>query len=178
MNSSVAVAEVAESSFALLQIEAVNMWIADAPKPADYARAARQLEAVGFHVGHRLAELVVKDRPRFDSTLEVIKFICKDFWYEVYRKQIDKLQTNNRGVYMLQDNRHRMLSRCSPSLERQASAKQLAGVYAKYSSGLIRGALHGLGVIASVAVEVPELAAAHFTIRIQQALDSSRLGPI
>ena len=44
MSSSVAVAEVAESSFALLQIEAVNMWIADAPKPADYARAARRLE--------------------------------------------------------------------------------------------------------------------------------------
>ena len=32
-----------------------------------------------------------------DGVLEVnvMKFICKEFWTEVFRKQIDKLQTNN-----------------------------------------------------------------------------------
>ena len=47
-------------------------------------------------MGVRLIERYTRERPRFADTLEIIKFICKDFWFEIYRKQIDKLQTNNR----------------------------------------------------------------------------------
>lgn len=28
--------------------------------------------------------------------LDVIKFVCKDFWIAIFKKQIDKLQTNHR----------------------------------------------------------------------------------
>ena len=157
-------------------------------------QASRKVEAIGFQVGVRLVERYTKDRPRFSDTLEIIKFLCKDFWMEVYRKQIDKLQTNNRvrlkdsgpdlfnhislyftalslthvrqlcavlpssqGVYMLQDNSHPVLARCSPSADRQSQAKQLAAVHIKFPSGLIRGALSGLGVIASVSAEVGDM---------------------
>jgi hypothetical protein len=34
-------------------------------------------------VGYRLAQRCTHDRPRFTDTLEIIKFICKDFWFEV-----------------------------------------------------------------------------------------------
>lgn len=37
-----------------------------------------------------------KDRPRFTDTLDVIKFLCKDLWMLVFRKQIDNLKTNHR----------------------------------------------------------------------------------
>lgn len=37
-----------------------------------------------------------KDRPRFVDTLDVIKFLCKDLWMLVFRKQIDNLKTNHR----------------------------------------------------------------------------------
>lgn len=37
-----------------------------------------------------------KERPRFSEHLEAIKFVCKDFWYEVFKKQIDNLKTNHR----------------------------------------------------------------------------------
>lgn len=40
-----------------------------------------------------------RDRPRFTDTLDVIKFVCKDLWMLVFRKQIDNLKTNHR-VYM------------------------------------------------------------------------------
>lgn len=66
------------------------------PTAAELQHASRRLEAMGFQVGQRLAERYTKDRPRFVDTLEIIKFICKDFWFEIYGKQIDKLQTNNR----------------------------------------------------------------------------------
>jgi hypothetical protein len=37
-----------------------------------------------------------KERPRLGDTLEVIKFICKDFWQAVFKKQVDNLKTNHR----------------------------------------------------------------------------------
>lgn len=36
------------------------------------------------------------ERPRFTDHLEAIKFICKDFWSELFKKQIDNLKTNHR----------------------------------------------------------------------------------
>jgi len=36
------------------------------------------------------------DRPRFVETepLEIVKFICKELWTDLFAKQVDKLQTN------------------------------------------------------------------------------------
>jgi len=167
--------QVAESAFSFLHRELVQQTLGDlqvaddgVPTTSQLQHASRKIEAIGFQVGLRLVERYTKDRPRFADTLEIIKFVCKDFWVEVYRKQIDKLQTNNRGVYMLQDNSHPVLTRCSPSASRQATAKQMAALHIKFPSGLIRGALSGLGVIASVSAEVSELPRCQFTIRIQQ----------
>ena len=80
-------------------MELVQILLGSEPNPstAQLQHAGRKLEAVGFQVGERLVERYTKERPRFSDTLEIIKFICKDFWFEVYRKQIDKLQTNNRA---------------------------------------------------------------------------------
>jgi len=162
--------QVAESSFSFLHMELVQMALEQttaAPSTAQLQHASRKVEAIGFQVGVRLVERYTRDRARFTDTLEIIKFLCKEFWMEVYRKQIDKLQTNNRGVYMLQDNAHPVLARCSPSAPRQATAKQLAALHIKFPSGLIRGALSGLGVVASVSAEVSELPKCQFTIKIQ-----------
>lgn len=37
-----------------------------------------------------------RDRPRFNDTLDAIKFLCKDLWTLVFRKQVDNLKTNHR----------------------------------------------------------------------------------
>lgn len=36
-----------------------------------------------------------KDTPRFKDELDTMKFICKDFWSALYKKQIDNLRTNH-----------------------------------------------------------------------------------
>lgn len=36
-------------------------------------------------------------KPRPTTPLEAIKFICKDLWQLLFRKQIDNLKTNHRG---------------------------------------------------------------------------------
>lgn len=47
--------------------------------------------------------LVLDKNPKFVDTLEIMKFICKEFWLKVYHKQIDNLKTNHRGIYLLED---------------------------------------------------------------------------
>lgn len=44
-----------------------------------------------------------RDRPRFTDTLDVIKFLCKDLWMLVFRKQIDNLKTNHRVCILTSD---------------------------------------------------------------------------
>lgn len=61
-----------------------------------------------------------RDRPRFNETLDAIKFICKDLWMLVFKKQVDNLKTNHRGVYVLTDNAFRPLSRMSAGAGGQA----------------------------------------------------------
>lgn len=43
----------------------------------------------------------------------MIKFICKDLWTLVFRKQIDNLKTNHRGTFVLTDARFQALARMS-----------------------------------------------------------------
>ncbi|KAJ7380019.1 Trafficking protein particle complex subunit 6B [Desmophyllum pertusum] len=42
-----------------------------------------------------------------------MKYICKDFWTAVYKKQIDNLRTNHQGIYVLQDNNFQLLTQMS-----------------------------------------------------------------
>lgn len=38
---------------------------------------------------------LTKDTVRFKDELDIMKFICKDFWTCVFKKQIDNLRTNH-----------------------------------------------------------------------------------
>ena len=79
-----------------------------------------RLESLGYRVGQGLVERYVgcapsfrssiwlmssarysfsKDRPRFNDTLDVIKFLCKDLWSLVFGKNIDNLKTNHRVCF-------------------------------------------------------------------------------
>ena len=120
--------QVAESSFSFLHMELVQMALeqtGSAPSTAQLQHASRKVEAIGFEVGVRLVERYTKDRPRFTDTLEIIKFLCKDFWMEVYRKQIDKLQTNNRVRTVDNNLRHEYNCDCL-SKERANSSRPCA----------------------------------------------------
>lgn len=71
------------------------------------------------------------DRGIFSDTLDAVKFVCKDLWVACWDKQVDNLRTNHRvcvvldmkfyaqpnkktqGVYVLQDNAFRPITRIS-----------------------------------------------------------------
>jgi hypothetical protein len=60
-----------------------------------------RLEGLGYRVGIGLVERFSRDRPRFSDPLDVIKFLCKDLWTIVWRKQVDNLKTNHRVGHVL-----------------------------------------------------------------------------
>jgi hypothetical protein len=202
---------VAESTFDFLHLEMIayvmRQCIAAQPKPipgADaesvgaisqqvHTSACTKLDGMGFQVGQRMAEQHARDQPWLAEHMDVIKFICKDFWSALFHKQIDKLQTNYKGVYVLHDNEFKWLSHLSfPATDRSTTAptptlpptplpttpksskaskdslaapvstltsgeQEVAQLSCSFAAGVIRGALHTLGMNVSVKVEIPVL---------------------
>ncbi|KAK4106717.1 transport protein particle component [Parathielavia hyrcaniae] len=122
-----------------------------------------RLEGMGYRVGQGLVERFSRDRPRFNDTLDVIKFLCKDLWTLVFRKQVDNLKTNHRGVYVLTDNSFRPFSRMSAEIGSQAVLR--AQPFLWFPCGIVRGALAALGITATVQAETSELPSAVFQIK-------------
>lgn len=122
-----------------------------------------RLESQGYRVGVALVERFSRDRPRFNDTLDVIKFLCKDLWTLVFRKQVDNLKTNHRGVYVLTDNAFRPFSRMSAGAGEQAIAR--AQPFLWFPCGIVRGALAAMGINATVQAETSELPGAVFQIK-------------
>ena len=54
---------------------------------------------------------------RFKDELDIIKFICKEFWSAIFGKQADTLRTNHQGIYVLIDNQFRFVLKTSESQE-------------------------------------------------------------
>ncbi|KAH8689705.1 BET3 family protein [Talaromyces proteolyticus] len=125
-----------------------------------------RLDSLGYRVGQGLAERFSRDRPRFADNLDVIKFVCKDLWTILFRKQIDNLKTNHRGVYVLTDNAFRPLAKMSMSVRSEAVSRAEAFLW--FPCGLIRGCLANLGINATVQAETSELPGATFQIKATQ----------
>lgn len=155
--------EVAESGFEFVMMEVVEYFLrghgarAFVP-PGETASSAgttqevrARLEALGVDVGTRLIERCAMERERLEADLDVVKFICKDFWEQTFKKQVDVLRTNHRGLYVLTDNDFRWLSRVS------AAADEATGTpedYLVFPCGVICGALSRLGLKCRVTAEL------------------------
>jgi hypothetical protein len=91
-----------------------------------------------------------KDKHMFADTLDAIKFICKDVWAACWDKQIDNLRTNHRvrkkvtfcqhlkrskyqGVYVLQDNAFKPISRLSSWEARSETTRKARLVRGNYA---------------------------------------------
>ncbi|KAB5570330.1 transporter particle component [Coniochaeta sp. 2T2.1] len=122
-----------------------------------------RLETLGYRVGQGLVERFSQNRPRQTDTLDVIKFVCKDLWTLVFRKQVDNLKTNHRGVYVLTDNAFRPFSRMSAEAGGQAVLR--AQPFLWFPCGIVRGALAAMGINATVQAETSELPGAVFQIK-------------
>jgi hypothetical protein len=141
--------------------------------------AAAKLERMGYSVGYRLCERLAQNRTFSASgkdpamavaaaQLEAVKFLCKEVWMEVFRKQIDKLQTNHRGVFVLKDLELRWLTRLPAN---QETARVTAIQLLAFPCGIVRGALSNLGIPAVVSCDFladgQNMSACSFNIKIK-----------
>ncbi|KEQ64417.1 transport protein particle component [Aureobasidium melanogenum CBS 110374] len=141
------------------------------PAPTDKRQKSvlYRLDSLGYRVGLGLVEKLSQNSPRPTTALDMIKFICKDLWQVVFRKQIDNLKTNHRGTFVLTDNKFLALGRMSVDRGRGArgaeEALRKAQPFLYFPCGIIRGALAGFGLTVSVHAETTELPQAVFQIR-------------
>ncbi|KAF2679012.1 transport protein particle component [Lentithecium fluviatile CBS 122367] len=82
-----------------------------------------RLETLGYRVGLGIVERVSRQTPRPHDPLSTIKFLCKDLWTLLFRKQIDNLKTNHRGIYVLTDNTFKPLTRMSFDTKKYTDAQ-------------------------------------------------------
>ncbi|RHZ49570.1 hypothetical protein Glove_519g92 [Diversispora epigaea] len=158
-----------ESCLEFLLMEMVDlMFRTTADSENDKEAVFYKLEMLGYQVGQSLVERFTRERPRFVDTLDVVKFICKELWSIIFKKQIDNLKTNHRGVYVLQDNNFRWFVRMSTEAGGADAAKR-AVPYLWFPCGLIRGALANLGVISVVVAETNSLPQCTFQIKIAKS---------
>lgn len=150
--------------FEFLHMEIVNLMYDSSPTNNEQENCLSKLEALGFRVGQSMVERITRDCPRFKDELDLMKFICKDFWMALYKKQVDNLRTNHQGVYVLLDSRFKLLTQISNTKQYM----ELAPKYFAFPCGLIRGALANLGVICIVTAEVTTMPACKFQIQIQR----------
>lgn len=124
---------------------------------------------------------MTRDRERLLETLDVMKWLCREFWPEVFRKSVDKLQMNNMGVFVLQDTAFRWTRYVSgptdvdpcappgaapPAGDTQSASLALTLKYLLLPCGLIRGALAAFGLSAAVNVDVSAMPRAVFQARV------------
>lgn len=152
----------AETLFDLLQMEIVSF--IHSAKNVGKNEANTKLEQMGFRVGQSLIEKFTKDTVRFKDELDMMKFVCRDYWTMLFSKQIDNLRTNHQGVYVLNDNSFKLLSKIAANRQYVMECQK----YVAFPCGLIRGALAGLGVTSFVSADVNEMPAVKFQVEIQR----------
>ncbi|XP_065174855.1 trafficking protein particle complex subunit 6b-like [Sycon ciliatum] len=124
--------------------------------------ATTKLDTMGFRVGIALVERCSADTMRFKDELDMMRFLCKDFWLATFMKQIDNLRTNHQGVYVLQDSQFRFLTNVAEGTQYLQTAQSLLA----FSCGVVRGALFNLGLTCSVTVEVTNLPVCKFHVTV------------
>lgn len=179
--------QVADASMEFLMAEVLRYVMdstpPDGPSPeqAIFARemSAAKMERMGYSVGYRLCERLAQNRT-FNASgkdpatavaaaqLEAVKFLCKEIWIEIFRKQIDKLQTNHRGVFVLKDLELRWLTRLPSN---QESARITAIQLLAFPCGIIRGSLANLGIPAVVSCDFladgQNMSACSFSVKVK-----------
>lgn len=147
----------------LLHAELVSN-ICRKPRGPERDKALSQLELLGYTAGYRLIEKLTREYPKFKDELDLMKFVCKDFWTCVFRKQIDNLRTNHQGVYVLQDKNFKFLSKVSQSNQ----YLEEASAFVVYTCGLVRGSLANLDLQSVVTAEIVSPPSVKFQVQVER----------
>lgn len=123
----------------------------------------KELKEVGVSVGAKVAESVAREHIWNKEVNSKLRFVCKEFWTFMFGKTMDRLQTNNKGIYVLFDSTLKWARHATHSdLEVMSRTNSMTlGIV----SGAIKGCLQALGQDTKTS-EAVEGTTYKFTIRI------------
>lgn len=91
-----------ETLFKLLFVQLIEISLrqsvpddSEEPQP-DQELVFYRIERIGFQVGQRLADRLTIGHRLFTDQLDILKYICKEYWMSLFQKQIDNLKTNHK----------------------------------------------------------------------------------
>jgi len=154
--------KVSESCFDYVHLEMVDSFYSFNER-TEIAEA--KLDRVGFLVGQKLAERYCVERTPFLERIDIIKFLCREIWINIFGKQVDSLKTNRKGVFVLTDHKFRWITHLSSDVTMKT--KSLAEKYIFFPCGVIKGALDILGIQCSVKAEITAIPTCTFTIVVK-----------
>mmetsp|Transcript_80649 Transcript_80649/g.250304 ORF Transcript_80649/g.250304 Transcript_80649/m.250304 type:complete len:189 (+) Transcript_80649:95-661(+) len=137
-----------------------------------------ELNFIGFTTGMRLATRLTESRFPIMAERSAMRYVCKEVWAFLFRKPADRLQTDRRGYYIIQDARFRWLEQLSPPPDggrrgagaHDAQLHEAAALHLALPCGLIRGVLMAVGIESTVTadISVSELPACSFTVGLKR----------
>lgn len=118
-----------------------------------------KLEMLGYKLGIKLNELLlyklndqlIKNEENLISVLDIMKFICKDFWKLLFKKQINNLRTNHRGTFVLVDSNFRLIEHLHMN---HPQVNNYIGYYLSYVDGIIKAVLKSFGINSLISHDV------------------------
>jgi len=125
------------------------------------------LGKIGENLGKVFAERLSRDRAPMGTNLEIMKWICKEFWNAIFLKGIDNLRTNHKGTFVLRDTQFRWTRRVSQNVHggvERLPYSLLAADYLILPSAILQGALSTFGIEATVSADSTALPQVDFTI--------------
>lgn len=154
-----------ETLFDYLHMAVVDYY--NTENETDVESSALYLSQIGYRVGYALSERLSKENPRYRDELDTVKYLCKELWICLFKKQVDNLRTNHQGVYVIQDVKFRLLQQTLLTMNKPVDdINRLHTLYISYSTGLIRGIMTNMGYPCRVTTEIVDFGV-RFQIEIQ-----------
>jgi hypothetical protein len=156
-----------ETLFDYLHMAIVDYYNNENEKDID--SSSLYLSQIGYRVGYSLSERLSKENPRYRDELDTVKYLCKELWICLFKKQVDNLRTNHQGVYVIHDGRFRLLQQTLLSMNKTVdNSNRMHTLYIAYSNGLLRGILTNMGYPCRVTAEIVD-----FGVRFQIEINST-----
>jgi len=114
---------------------------------SDKLEIHKTLEEIGRDLGQKIIDHLITDvAEKFQTELDAIKYICKEFWGFAFQKPVDNLKTNNQGTFIIIDRHFKLIGRVANEDKDNQAYKDKIKCYECFVVGVVKGAVANLGL--------------------------------